>query len=90
LGHCGTVALGCAIALKFAPNGTFVALELFGYLPITLTAVIEGLNLVSFVLGQLWIGHGTSGRLAGQKEAILLAFDPPVLKVLHFVLESKT
>ena len=50
---------------------------------------MQGLNLVSFVLGQLWIGHGTSGRLAGQKETILLAFDPPVLEVLHFVLESK-
>jgi hypothetical protein len=37
----------------------------------------------------VWIGQSASRRLAGQKEAILCALDPPVSGVLRFVLESK-
>ena len=78
-----------AVAPELAPDGAARAPELAGNLAGTVSRVMKGLDLVSFVLGQVCVVQSASRRLAGQKDAILCALDPPVLVALHFVLESK-
>ena len=88
LGLCGLVASGGAIALEFAGDGGGTAHELCCDAGKADALALERVNLVSFFLGQVCVGHGAALGLAGHKEFMLFALGPTGLLTLHFILES--
>ncbi len=58
VGGNGLVASGPAIALEFAGNRRAISLQLSGNAGKTCLLPPERVDLVSFVLGQVCVGHG--------------------------------
>ena len=58
VGESGFVARGPAIAFEFAGNRRAISLELSGNAGKTNLLSLERVDLVSFVLGQVCVGHG--------------------------------
>jgi hypothetical protein len=70
------VALGAGIAFELAENRCAIAFKFSGNAGQADILAPERVDLESFFLAQVYVGHGASLRLTGLKELILFAFGP--------------